>query len=92
MTDVYESMTDHACEKSRALCFDLAEFAAGTGATFQQPLWVLAGLRESVRYMESATRAWVAQAREAGLSWSDIGDALGVSKQAAAKKYGGSGV
>lgn len=85
--DVYREITDFACDKSRELCFDLSNAAAGTGATFQQPLWVLAGLRESIRYMESATRAQVAQARDAGLSWSEIGEALGVSKQAAAKKY-----
>lgn len=31
---------------------------------------------------------WVAEAREQGASWSDVGDALGTSKQAAWKTYG----
>lgn len=38
--------------------------------------------------LEERTRAQVLEARAAGASWSTIGGALGVSKQAAAKRFG----
>ncbi len=38
--------------------------------------------------VESATRTAVAQAREKGASWADVGALLGVSKQAAQQRYG----
>ncbi len=46
----------------------------------------LALLAETV---ESATRTAVQQARETGASWSEVGAALGVSKQAAHARFGG---
>lgn len=40
---------------------------------------------------EAATglRRWVDAARRAGLSWSEVGDTLGISKQAAQQRFGG---
>jgi hypothetical protein len=50
------------------------------------------GLRAVValrRLAEQVEAAQVAQARRCGWSWDQIGDALGVSRQAAHKKHGG---
>ncbi len=55
----------------------------------------LGDVRETIRCLrllagtvESATRTAVAQARETGASWADVGELLGVSKQAAQQRYG----
>lgn len=53
-------------------------------------LWKLEGLDAMATWLEREKVRQVARLRVAGSSWSEIGDALGVSKQAAAKKYGGS--
>lgn len=37
---------------------------------------------------ESSRRWNVQEARDAGLSWTEVGDTLGVSKQAAQQRYG----
>jgi hypothetical protein len=52
----------------------------------------LAGLREACRVataLEKLTRESVARARAAGHSWTEIGHALGVTKQAAWERYSG---
>lgn len=49
-----------------------------------------AGLREltsKAASIASETRSAVEEARLAGMSWTEIGTALGVSKQAVARKY-----
>lgn len=49
------------------------------------------GLRAVValrRLTDDLERRQVQRARDAGWSWQQIGDALGVSRQAAHKKYG----
>ena len=51
-----------------------------------------AGLRAAValrRLAEQVESTHVRLARQQGWSWEQIGDALGVSKQAAHKKHGG---
>jgi uncharacterized NAD(P)/FAD-binding protein YdhS len=50
----------------------------------------LDGLREACRIstaLEKLTRESVQRAREAGHSWTQIGDALGVTKQTAWERY-----
>lgn len=47
------------------------------------PLGQLRGLRAATRQLDAWQREAIARARERGASWSDIGDALGVTKQAA---------
>ena len=52
----------------------------------------LDGLREACRVstaLDKLTRESVQQAREAGHSWTQIGEALGVTKQAAWERYSG---
>lgn len=39
--------------------------------------------------VDQARRALVADLREAGATWEDIGDALGVTRQAAQQRFGG---
>ena len=51
------------------------------------PLGQLRGLRAATRQLDVWQREAIARAREGGASWSDIGDALGVSKQAAWSSY-----
>lgn len=51
------------------------------------PLGQLRGLRAATRQLDAWQREAIARAREGGASWSDIGDALGVTKQAAWSSY-----
>lgn len=48
----------------------------------------LTELAELPAVVDAALRVAVAGLRERGLSWQNVGDALGVSKQAAAKRFG----
>lgn len=47
----------------------------------------LTGLRSDADALEDQIRAEVATARSVGAEWADIGRALGVTKQAAHKRY-----
>ena len=47
------------------------------------PLDALRALQQRERELDDARRLWIARARMQGRSWSEIGAALGVSKQAA---------
>ena len=51
------------------------------------PLGQLRGLRAADRQLDLWQRETIARARQQGASWSEIGEALGVSKQAAWKLY-----
>ena len=51
------------------------------------PLAQLRGLRAATQQLDAWQREAIARAREGGASWSDIGDALGVTKQAAWASY-----
>lgn len=51
------------------------------------PLEALRALQERERELEDARRRLIATAREQGRSWTEIGAALGVSKQAAWQLY-----
>jgi hypothetical protein len=48
----------------------------------------LAGLRAQRDGVDRAVVAWVGHARSVGVTWAEIGMSLGVSQQAASKKYG----
>ena len=48
----------------------------------------LEALRDVTRAASEATGAAVAAARAAGVSWQRVGDALGVSRQAASQRFG----
>jgi hypothetical protein len=68
----------------------LVEF--GTFAESSPPrergLWVLDGIKAAEDALEVSRTFWVKLARLNGATWDEIGDVLGVSKQAAAKRYG----
>jgi hypothetical protein len=51
------------------------------------PLGQLRGLRAADRQLDAWQRQTIAQAREQGASWAEIGEALGVSRQAAWSLY-----
>ncbi len=51
------------------------------------PLEALTALQERERELEDARRRLIAAAREQGRSWTEIGSALSVSKQAAWQLY-----
>jgi len=62
-----------------------------TGATSAEWVGVLGRLEllaDRRRLVEEQTARAVARAREAGVPWSMIGTALGVSRQAAHERYG----
>ena len=50
-----------------------------------RPMWAALEARDRADALVSAL---VAQAREDGMTWEQIGDLLGVSRQAAHKRYG----
>jgi hypothetical protein len=52
------------------------------------PLGAVAGIKQEMFLMEQKLRRQVTYARECGASWSQIGNALGMTKQGAAKTYG----
>lgn len=52
----------------------------------------LSAAAEARRELERLEAVQVRRARVAGSSWADIADALGISKQAVHKKYGGRGL
>lgn len=60
--------------------------AAGTEA--ERRLWDIARWTAAVEQAERQRDCAVAAARAEGASWGRIGAALGVSRQAACKKYG----
>lgn len=51
------------------------------------PLFTLAGYRAVADEVESSVRAYVVRARKIGHSWDEIGEALGISRQAAHKRF-----
>lgn len=51
------------------------------------PIGQLRGLRAADRQVDLWQRETIARARQEGASWSEIGEALGVSRQAAWKLY-----
>lgn len=53
------------------------------------PLRALRAAAANRRAAEEAVAAAVAAAKESGASWGAIGSAIGVSRQAAAKRYSG---
>lgn len=52
------------------------------------PLDTLSDLKTLERFVDDHARAQVAAARAAGASWSDIASRLGVTRQAAHKRFG----
>lgn len=54
-----------------------------------QPEQALAGASHLVDSAERALHQLVAEAREAGMSWAAIGEILGISRQAAQKRFAG---
>lgn len=48
----------------------------------------LVALAAAAEWLEEEKGRQVAKMRVAGMTWTEIGECLGVSKQAAAKKYG----
>jgi uncharacterized NAD(P)/FAD-binding protein YdhS len=59
------------------------------GDWHQRPLDGLREARGIERALEKVMRDAVRRAREAGCSWTDVGDALGTSKQAAWERFSG---
>jgi hypothetical protein len=51
------------------------------------PLKVISGITQGIKTIERQLRDSVAQAREQGVSWEQIGKALGVSRQAAWERF-----
>ena len=53
----------------------------------QDPLKLLAGLREGSRNLDRWQRKAVKAARKQGMTWGEIGTACGVSRQAAWERF-----
>lgn len=52
------------------------------------PATILASYAEYARHVETELRRQVAIARSMGMSWTEIGNVFGVTKQAAQQRYG----
>jgi hypothetical protein len=65
---------------------DLAQFSTGIGA--DDPAVGLRAVVAMRRLADQVEATHVAAARREGWSWEQIGDALGVSRQAVHKKHG----
>nr|WP_329111554.1 hypothetical protein [Micromonospora sp. NBC_01699] len=61
-------------------------------STGPDPLGSLRAAAELRRGVERMEAVLVRRARVAGASWAQVAEALGVSKQAAHRKYGGGGL
>lgn len=71
------------------MVLDFADTADDEGSN-QVPLLVLVGIKEAQDLLEEARAQAVADARRRGpYSWEAIGQALGITKQAAMKRYSG---
>lgn len=70
---------------ARNLGDELARMSSADGG----PVWVLAGLHAAQDELMFQTARWALKARAAGSSWSEIGEALGITKQAAQQRFGG---
>ena len=66
---------------------DVRQIATGIGS--DDPAVGLRAVVAMRRLADQVESAQVASARRHGWSWEQIGDALGVSRQAVHKKYGG---
>ena len=67
---------------------DLVRGHLASATTHDDPLVALTNLRWAIEEIDEAIGRTVTEARAAGRSWSQIGDSLGISKQAAQQKYG----
>jgi hypothetical protein len=56
-----------------------------------QPLIALRALAVRAREVERLTELAVSDSREAGARWTEIGEALGISRQAAQQRFGSRG-
>jgi hypothetical protein len=52
-----------------------------------EPLKVISGIREGIRSFDGTLREAVAVARKNGITWEEIGQAWGVSRQAAWERF-----
>ena len=66
---------------------DVQQLSTGIGS--EDPAVGLRAVVALRRLADQVESAQVSSARRAGWSWEQIGDALGVSRQAVHKKYGG---
>lgn len=53
----------------------------------EEPLQVLAGISKGMARIEERVGFFVAEARKKGHTWEEIGEALGVTRQAAWERY-----
>lgn len=71
------------------LADELKEFSIDPETQTSRPIWVLAGLLAAQQTINFEMENWAKHARIRGSSWSEIGEALGMTKQAAQQRFGG---
>jgi hypothetical protein len=78
-------------EKTTAIALDIAIAAGGESMDMDTAAYgqVIEAAHVVADEGRTGLQRWVDAGRRAGLSWSEIGEALGVSKQAAQQRFGG---
>lgn len=87
------------CDQCVALCASIIDGSAGTPARPPAPLWAsltdpemlghIPRVAAHIDQAETDLRSWVQELRRRGVTWTRIGEALGITRQSAWERFSG---